>query len=254
MDRLILIIAVIVCLGAGCKSEYDNPVEPHTKPLYAFKGGARWGYKTQSGDVAVKPKFVAAGENWAYGYVWVETRSCPDHPQEFCGNFIDSSGNLLLTNHVHSILSEPWMLNDEPVFREGFAFVRAMPDGGILCIDTNGHPLSLHKQLGLFEDYEWSLFRYRFIKGRAVVKVQDKGFGVINTEQKIVLEPRKSTTWLSAKRFAWPSISDPQSSPAPSNPFTPNTQSTPDTPKNIQGNGSRELGNWGASGSLENNK
>lgn len=218
MDKLIPIVVAVALLGVGCMSYPGNQAMPDLGPLLAFKEGALWGYKTQSGDVAVKPQFIAAGENWSYGYAWVETRSCPDLLQEFCGNFIDSSGNLLLTNHVHSILSEPWMLNDEPVFREGFAFVRAMPDGGIMCIDMNGHPISLHKQLGLFEEYEWSLFRYRFIEGRAIVKVQDKGFGVINSDQMIILEPSKSITWLEAKRYAWPSMSNSQSSPTPNPP------------------------------------
>lgn len=170
MKRICLIaIVAVVSIIAGC-SRNDAPaakvkgdglvpfMDPRTNGVVG-----RWGFREVGGKVVVPAQYLDAASFFCEGFAWVDTDYC-DHPipgteekrwaeMPRRGTFIDSSGRALPLPHVHSV-QEPWDCDPDwkpPRFDHGLAFVR-LADGSICGLTTNGAPLAIHEEFGMFVD------------------------------------------------------------------------------------------------------
>ena len=162
-------LVAAVSLIAGCSPDVDPATETESATLVPFSVSSidgldhRWGFRESGGKVVLPAQYLDVDSFFCEGFAWVNTDYC-EHPipgpeekrwaeMPQRGTFIDSSGRPLALPHAHSV-HEPWDCDfvwKPPRFDHGLAFVR-LSDGLICGMTTNGVPLDVHAEFGMFAD------------------------------------------------------------------------------------------------------
>ncbi len=215
-------LGIAVLSVAGCSRNVGPATDTESETLVPFMTPrtngviGRWGFREVGGKVVVPAQYLDADSFFCEGFAWVNTDYCEhpipgtderrwaEMPQQ--GTFIDCSGRSLALPHVHSV-QEPWDCDPNwkpPRFDHGLAFVR-LSDGLICGLTTNGAPLAVHEEFGMFVDSsanprvadEW----YWHYRGDwALVGLADGRLGILDGTRRFAVGPTNDAAFV---RIQW---------------------------------------------------